>query len=84
MLVIFVAAKPGGDVARIDLTQRIKDARASEMSAVPSNGHCEPSKYERAAALLSPEAREALIAVSARVGIGEDDPLYSVLLAQIE
>ncbi|MBV8375799.1 MAG: hypothetical protein JO279_02235 [Verrucomicrobia bacterium] len=54
------------------------------MSAVPSNGDREPSKYERAAALLSPEAREALIAVSARVGISEDDPLYSVLLAQSE
>jgi hypothetical protein len=54
------------------------------MSTVPSDGHCEPSKYERAAALLSPEAREALIAVSARVGISEDDPLYCVLLAQSE
>ena len=54
------------------------------MSAVPSNGDREPSKYERAAALLSREAREALTAVSARVGISEDDPLYSVLLAQSE
>ena len=54
------------------------------MSTIATNGDREPSKYERAAALLSPEAREALIAVSARVGISEDDPLYSVLLAQSE
>ena len=49
-----------------------------------ANADREPSGYERAAALLSPEAREALIAVSARVGISEDDPIYSVLLAQSE
>ena len=54
------------------------------MTDTPGNREREPSKYERAAALLSPEAREALIAVSARVGISEDDPLYSVLLAQSE
>ena len=49
-----------------------------------ANADREPSGYKRAAALLSPEAREALIAVSARVGISEDDPIYSVLLAQSE